>query len=49
MAEQVRISWQAMVMAGIPEKEARSITAEALWKLRKIGIKHPTNIPWSKK
>lgn len=47
MAEQVRISWQSMVNAGIPEMEARKITAQAFWDLRSKGVKRPTNIPWN--
>lgn len=49
MTEQVRISWQSMVKAGIPEVEAKKITAQAYWDLKSKGVKQPTNIPWSKK
>ena len=36
-------------MSGIPENEARNITARAFWDLRAQGVRQPTNIPWSKK
>jgi hypothetical protein len=46
MQEQVRISWQAMEKAGVPQTEARNITAQAFWDLRAQGVKQPTALPW---
>lgn len=46
MAEQVRISWQAMERAGVPRAEARNITAQAFWDLRAQGVRQPTTLPW---
>lgn len=46
MAEQVRISWQAMERADIPRAEARSLTAKSFWDLRSQGVKQPTHLPW---
>ena len=49
MKEQIRIALQSMIKAGIPEGEARNITARAFWDLRAQNVMQPTNILWSKK
>lgn len=46
MREQTSVAVQARIDGGVPEAQARSWTAQALWQLRSWGITDPSRIPW---
>ena len=48
MKEHTRIAVESLQAGGATLQEARSLTAKALWDLRKQGVRNPTRIPWHK-
>ncbi|MPQ34168.1 RHS repeat-associated core domain-containing protein [Clostridium estertheticum] len=48
MSEHTRIAVESLQAGGATLQEARSLTAKALWDLRKQGVTYPTRIPWHK-
>ncbi len=47
LQEHTRIAVQSLMDGGVPQAQARSWTAEALWQLRSWGITGPSRIPWN--
>ena len=47
LKQHTRVAVESLRAGGATLQEARSLTAKALWDLRKQGVRYPTRIPWN--
>lgn len=47
LKQHTRVAVESLRAGGATFQEARSLTAKALWDLRKQGVRYPTRIPWN--